>query len=224
MDTADVEEEVDKAIEVARRQFRTSLVEVGGEIQDDGVGVWEAERRFSAAIIEFACRLLPVLLTLYDHGAKYVEYEGDIWRRGTEKKPKIYHTGSTRADALQEASHQPPACRQRPRRGDMQAARPGAYETQRPTVDEAGGPTGAEPPLADPVGRLVNGHVCADDQGCRRQHRTGRPAMRGLRCVTTAACARCFERRDPHPCDQSWGLGEHCVVRLLKTYSEGDLS
>lgn len=92
MDTVDVEEEVDKVIEVACRQLRESLVELGGEIQEDGVGFWEAEKRFSAAIIEFACRVLPVLLTLYDHGAKYVTCEGDIWRRGTEKKSKIYHS------------------------------------------------------------------------------------------------------------------------------------
>jgi len=92
MDTVDVEAEVDKAIELACQQLRESLVELGDDIQEDGVGFWKAEKRFSKAIIAFACRVLPALLSLYDHGAKYVEYNGDIWRRGTEKKAKTYYS------------------------------------------------------------------------------------------------------------------------------------
>jgi hypothetical protein len=52
----------------------------------------QVEKQFAKAVIAFACRLLPVLLELYDHGAKYVEYEGDIWRRGTEKKTATYRS------------------------------------------------------------------------------------------------------------------------------------
>lgn len=92
METVDVEAEVNKVIEVACDQLRDELIDLGHEVDRQEIAFWEAEKRFSQAIIAFACRMIPVLFELYDHGAKYLEYDGDIWRRGTEKKTASYST------------------------------------------------------------------------------------------------------------------------------------
>jgi len=92
MSTVDVETEVDKAIDEAVEQLREALYEVGREAERGEGGFWQVEKQFSEAMIAFACQVLPVLLELYDHGAKYVEYDGEIWRRGTEKKTATYRS------------------------------------------------------------------------------------------------------------------------------------
>lgn len=92
MERVSVEEEIDKALEAAVREFRTALVQLGEEAQGGELSFWEAEKHFGEALMSFACQMLAVVLSLYDLSAKYVCYQGEVWRRGTKKRKKNYHS------------------------------------------------------------------------------------------------------------------------------------
>jgi hypothetical protein len=92
MSTVDVENEVDKVFDAAVEQFRGELIELGRDVERGEIRFWTAEKRFSASVVALACQLLPVLLKLFDHGAKYVEYDGELWRRGTERQTATYRS------------------------------------------------------------------------------------------------------------------------------------
>lgn len=100
MDKVSVEEEIDKALDSAVQELRCALVQLGEQAQEGELSFWEAEKHFGAAMMSFACQMLAVVLNLYDLGAKYVRYQGEVWRRGTKKQSKRYHScwGSVRVD------------------------------------------------------------------------------------------------------------------------------
>ena len=100
MDKVSVEREIDKVLELAVEQLRTALIELGECASEGELTFWEVEKRFGEALMSFACQLLAVLLSMYDIGAKYVRFGGEIWRRGTKKRAKNYHSiwGKTRVE------------------------------------------------------------------------------------------------------------------------------
>ena len=92
MDKVSVETEIDKALDLAVEQLRTALIQLGKHAGEGDLTFWEAERRFGEALMRFACQMLAVVLNMYDLGAKYVSFGGEVWRRGTKKDAKDYHS------------------------------------------------------------------------------------------------------------------------------------
>lgn len=92
MDKVSVEKEIDKALEVAVQEFRGALIKLGEQAQGGEISFWEAEKHFGVAMMSFACQMLAVVLSLYDLGAKYIRYQGEVWRRGTKRRGKSYHS------------------------------------------------------------------------------------------------------------------------------------
>lgn len=87
-----VEEEIDKALEVAIDELRVALVALGEDAREGRLAFLDAERRFTAAMMSFARQLLTVVLSLYDLRAKYIRYRGEVWRRDNKKRPKTYYS------------------------------------------------------------------------------------------------------------------------------------
>lgn len=92
MTKVDVEAQIDKALESAVDELREALIEIGEDAAQGERPFFETEKQFTVAMTTFACRMLAVLLSLYDVAAKYIRHQGTVWRRGTEKKPKTYRS------------------------------------------------------------------------------------------------------------------------------------
>ena len=63
MDTVDVEEAVDKALEQAVDELREALVAIGEEARHGDASFWDVEKQFSMVIVVFARQMLAVLLS-----------------------------------------------------------------------------------------------------------------------------------------------------------------
>jgi hypothetical protein len=85
-----VEKEIDKALEAALAELRGALVLIGKEAAGGEAPFLGAERRFTAAMLCFARRLLAVVLSFYDMDAKYIRHKDKIWRRKKTDESKEY--------------------------------------------------------------------------------------------------------------------------------------
>ena len=83
---------IDKVLESAVQQLCTALIELGECSGEGEVTFWEVEKRFGEALMSFACQSLAVVLSMYDMDAKYVRFGGEVWRRGTKRRTKSYHS------------------------------------------------------------------------------------------------------------------------------------
>ena len=92
MNKVSVETEIDKVLESAVQQLRTALIELGECAGEGEVTFWEVEKRFGEALMSFACQLLAAVLSMYDMDAKYIRFGGEVWRRGTKRRAKSYHS------------------------------------------------------------------------------------------------------------------------------------
>lgn len=90
MDRVEVEAQVGKVFDAAVEQLREGLIELGGEVAEGEATFFEAEKRFTAAMMVFARKILAALLSLYDVEARYIKYGDEVWRRGTKKAKKVY--------------------------------------------------------------------------------------------------------------------------------------